>query len=92
MTKLLIGIILALPIHAICDESIKNDIFFLGKVTRIAKSGPHLNYSHYCHLNTVYLSGSETKLESMALVWNHSTGQPLKCTEYTNYIKQTDRK
>lgn len=89
MRKMLIPIILFLPICT--ANAASSDITFLGSVKRIAKSGPPLDYSHYCHLNTVYLSGSESTLESMALVWNHNTGQPLKCSEYKNYFEQSGR-
>ncbi|WP_427047096.1 hypothetical protein [Halomonas casei] len=70
------------------DPRPADGITLLATIDRISKNnGPWVNYAHYCHMDSVYLSGSAGHIDSMALVWNHATGQPLKCTEYAEYVR-----
>ena len=61
------------------------NLVYIGDAQDIVAAGLYEKYVHYCHMNTVYLNGRNSRSNSMAMIWNHETGQPLKCSEYQPY-------
>lgn len=94
---LVIMILLALlttslmPTQVIGAQKSTSSMTLLGTLGRLHISdnrgaGLWLDFSHYCHLGSVYLVAVESRHSSLALVWNHDTGKPLKCVDYQDYI------
>lgn len=72
----------------ISNPAFSKQLSLIEHIGRTHLSGSFVDISHYCHLNTVYLSLSETRTEALTLVWNSNSGQPLKCTEHSRHFEE----